>query len=144
MFSLLQVAPRLQELQLFRLQQESKNIGLATSERENSSSKNAREKRKPTSNLIDEQAPSKRRKNMAQNLNKTIENDKGQATQSAEASEAAELDENKAERASSQEKKDKSSKKSLQFDDQCTAFISNLGLQACCLLLLLSFVTARH
>ncbi|KAI3445538.1 hypothetical protein Pfo_002203 [Paulownia fortunei] len=124
------VAPRLHELQLFRLQQESKNVGPATNEKENSSTKNAREKRKPTSSSIDEQSPSKRRKNMAQNLKKTNENVKGQARHSAEASEAAELDEKKTESAGSQETKDKSSKKSVPFDDQCTAFISNLSLQA--------------
>ncbi|KAL8527557.1 hypothetical protein ACS0TY_005418 [Phlomoides rotata] len=124
------VAPRLQELQLFRLQQESKNIGQDTHERENSSKRSAREKRKPTSNTIEEQAPAKRRKNTAQNLITTIENDKRQAKQSTEANESAELDKNKAEHGSSQEIKDKSSKKSVPFDDQCTAFVSNISLQA--------------
>ncbi|KAH6825918.1 EMBRYO DEFECTIVE 140 [Perilla frutescens var. hirtella] len=125
------VAPRLQELQLFRLQQESKTIGPATNERENPSKKSAREKRKLTSHSTEEHAPpAKHHKNMAENLNKTIENDKGQVRQSAEPSEAAELDDNKAERAINQDIKDKSSKKSVQFDDQCTAFISNLSLQA--------------
>ncbi|KAK6159708.1 hypothetical protein DH2020_003089 [Rehmannia glutinosa] len=104
------VAPRLQELQLFRLQQESKNVGPAINEKETSSTKHAREKRKPSSSSVDEQSPAKRRKNMAQNLKKTNENDKSQATHSAEASETAELNGKKAESASSQETKHKSSK----------------------------------
>lgn len=133
--TLLQVSPRLQELQLFRLQQESKNLVPATNERENSSKKNAREKRKLTSHPAEEQAPAKHHKHMAQNSNKKIEDDKGQARQSAEPSEAAELDNKIAEHASNPEIQDKSSKKPVQFNDQCTAFVSNLSLQACGLLL---------
>ncbi|KAL0422191.1 UNVERIFIED_CONTAM: Squamous cell carcinoma antigen recognized by T-cells 3 [Sesamum latifolium] len=123
------VTPRLQELQLFRLQQESKDIGPAINERE-SSRKTTREKRKPPSSSIHEQSPAKRSKNMAQDLKKTKENDKYQPRHAAEASEAAALDVNKAESAGLQESKDKSSKRSVPFDDQCTAFVSNLSLQA--------------
>ncbi|KAL6517827.1 hypothetical protein OROMI_033528 [Orobanche minor] len=123
------VAPRLQELQLFRLQQESKNVGLATNERESSSMKNAREKRKPTSNPVDEQSPAKHRKSTTQKLKKTNENNTDQAGHSAEASEAAERDEKKSE-SSSQQTDHKSSRKSMPFNDQCTAFVSNLSLQA--------------
>ncbi|KAL0335321.1 UNVERIFIED_CONTAM: Squamous cell carcinoma antigen recognized by T-cells 3 [Sesamum radiatum] len=123
------VTPRLQELQLFRLQQESKDTGPATNERE-SSRKTTREKRKPPSSSTHEQSPAKRSKNMAQDLKKTKENDKVQPRHSAEASEAAALDVNKAESAGLQESKDKSSKRSVPFNDQCTAFVSNLSLQA--------------
>ncbi|KAL0364956.1 UNVERIFIED_CONTAM: Squamous cell carcinoma antigen recognized by T-cells 3 [Sesamum angustifolium] len=123
------VTPRLQELQLFRLQQESKDTGPAINERE-SSRKTTREKRKPPSSSTHEQSPAKRSKNMAQDLKKTKENDKGHPRHSAEASEAAALDVNKAESAGLQESKDKSSKRSVPFNDQCTAFVSNLSLQA--------------
>ncbi|KAL3620760.1 hypothetical protein CASFOL_035672 [Castilleja foliolosa] len=121
------VAPRLQELQLYRLQQESKNASLATHERENPSTKNACEKRKPMSSSADEQSPTKRQKDTAQNLKKTNENDKAQAGHSAAASKAAKIDEKKPE-SSSQETKHKPRKKS--FDDQCTVFVSNLSQQA--------------
>lgn len=141
MLTLLQVSPRLQELQLFRLQQESKNVIPAANERENPSKKSAREKRKPTSHLVEEQPPAKHHKSAAQNPNKKNQNDKGQPRQSAEPSEAAELKNTNAERAKNQEIQDKSSKKPIQFNDQCTAFVSNLNLQACCLLLRLSFIT---
>ncbi|KAK6159692.1 hypothetical protein DH2020_003073 [Rehmannia glutinosa] len=120
------VAPRLQELQLFRLQQESKNVGPAINEKETSSTKHAREKRKPSSSSVDEQSPAKRRKNMAQNLKKTNENDKSQATHSAEASETAELNGKKAESASSQETKHKSSKKPAR-DDDLHNFFADVG-----------------
>ncbi|KAL6545676.1 hypothetical protein OROGR_009550 [Orobanche gracilis] len=123
------VAPRLQELQLFRLQQESKNVGLATNERESSSMKNAREKRKPTSNPDNEQSPAKHRKTTAQKLKKTNENNTDQAGHAAEASEAAERDAKKSE-SSSQQTDHKFSRKSMPFNDQCTAFVSNLNLQA--------------
>ncbi|KAL1534950.1 squamous cell carcinoma antigen recognized by T-cells 3-like [Salvia divinorum] len=109
------VSPRLEELQLFRLQQESKNVLPAANERENSSKKSAREKRKLTSHAVEEQPPAKHHKSVAQN-------DKGQPRQSAEPSEAAKLDNKNAERARNQEIQDKSSKKPIQFNDQCTAF----------------------
>ncbi|KAG6408686.1 hypothetical protein SASPL_131704 [Salvia splendens] len=123
------VSPRLQELQLFRSQQESKNGIPAANERENPPKKSAREKRKPTSHLVEEQPPAKHHKSAAQNSNKKNQNDKSQPRQSAEPSEAAELKNKNAERAKNQEI-DKSSKKSIQFNDQCTAFVSNLNLQA--------------
>lgn len=132
------MGPRLQELQLFRLQQESKFLIPATNERENPPKKSAREKRKLSSHSTEEQAPpAKHHKNMSQNSNKTIENDEVQARRSTELSEPANIDDKNAERANVQESHDKSSPKSSQFNDQCTAFISNLNLQACCLLLLL-------
>ncbi|XP_073155276.1 uncharacterized protein [Henckelia pumila] len=121
------VTPRLQELQLFALQQENKNIGAATEEKENSK-KNAREKRKPVSNSIDEQPPGKRRKDMDQKF-KTHENDKGHTRYPIEVTEVAKVDNNKVE-SSNKETKDHSPKKAVPFDDQCTAFISNLSLEA--------------
>ncbi|XP_042009943.1 squamous cell carcinoma antigen recognized by T-cells 3-like [Salvia splendens] len=124
------VSPRLQELQLFRLQQESKNVIPAANERENPSKKSAREKRKLTSHSVEEQPPAKHHKSVAQDSSKKIQNDKGQPGKSAEPSEAAELKNKNADHPKNQEIQDKSSKKSIQFNDQCTAFVSNLNLQA--------------
>ncbi|KAG8364024.1 hypothetical protein BUALT_Bualt19G0083200 [Buddleja alternifolia] len=124
------VTPRLQELQLFRLQQESKNIGVATDERENSSKIIAREKRKPSSSSVDEQSPTKRSKTMAQNVKKANANKKAQESRAVETSETTELDKNEAVTDSSKETKDKSFKRPVSFDDQCTVFVSNLSLQA--------------
>ncbi|KAL7119740.1 hypothetical protein ACP275_02G080600 [Erythranthe tilingii] len=129
-FAVKKVAPRLQELQLFRLQQESKNVVPVTNERENPTRKNAQEKRKTTPNSTDEQSPAKRQKNTPEKLKKTNKKDKGKGRLSAEASDAAQLDKNRAESGSSKETRDKSSKISAPFNDQCTAFISNLNFQA--------------
>ncbi|GER38939.1 hypothetical protein STAS_15485 [Striga asiatica] len=110
------VAPRIQELQLFRLQQESKNVGLATNEKGNISMKNPHEKRKPTSSSVNEQPPAKRKKNTSQNPKKSNERNKEQARHSAEESEAVEKDGKKAE-SSSQGIKHESSKKPTTEDD---------------------------
>ncbi|KAL3843628.1 hypothetical protein ACJIZ3_001031 [Penstemon smallii] len=123
------VTPRLQELQLFRLQQEGKISVLATDEKENSSRKNSREKRKPTASSIDEQSPTKRRKDTVQDLKTIKENDKDQVKNSVKVSGSTESHLRTAENVS-KETKDASSKKSVPFDDQCTAFVSNLSLQA--------------
>ena len=63
-----QVTPRLEELQLFKLQQETKYISSATDQKEISVKKNVREKRKPVSEISDEQSPAKRQKDSAKNL----------------------------------------------------------------------------
>ncbi|BBG96255.1 EMBRYO DEFECTIVE 140 [Prunus dulcis] len=57
-----EVTPRLEELQLFRSQQESK----LTEEGENSSKKNVRDKRKQVSEIPDEHYPAKRQKDASQ------------------------------------------------------------------------------
>ncbi|XP_073287671.1 uncharacterized protein [Primulina huaijiensis] len=121
------VTPRLQELQLFMLPQESKNIGAATDEKENSK-KSAREKRKPVSNSIDEQPPVKRRKDMDQKF-KTREKDEDHTRYTVEVTEVAKVNNNTVE-SSNKETKDHSPKKPVPFDDQCTAFISNLSLES--------------
>ncbi|KAK4378736.1 hypothetical protein RND71_000598 [Anisodus tanguticus] len=71
------VTPRLEELQ-FKLQ-EAKNVGVSADDRDNSSRKNVREKRKPVSNLIEEQSPAKRHKDKAKNVKITSEDSKGKA-----------------------------------------------------------------
>lgn len=142
-FTLLQVTPRLQELQLFRLQQESKNSVAATGEKETSSKKNAREKRKAMSSPIDEQSPTKRQKDTDQNVKKTNKNDKGQDKHPAETT-RVQLDSNKAETSVSKEKIDMSSKKPRSFNDKCTAFLSNLNFEACSLFYCLFATLLNH
>ncbi|GFY94665.1 similar to EMBRYO DEFECTIVE 140 [Actinidia rufa] len=70
------VTPRLENLHLFRLQQESINNGVATNQRESSSKKISREKRKQGSNIADEQPTAKRRKDTAPNKMKGHGEDK--------------------------------------------------------------------
>ncbi|PSS19003.1 Squamous cell carcinoma antigen recognized by T-cells 3 like [Actinidia chinensis var. chinensis] len=114
------VTPRLENLHLFRLQQESINNGVATNQRESSSKKISREKRKQGSNIADEQPTAKRRKDTAPNKMKGHGEDKVQEKNS--------LERNKIE--NFQIHDGKGSNAHGKYNDQCTAFISNLGFQA--------------
>ncbi|KAL2477653.1 embryo defective [Forsythia ovata] len=129
-FAVQKVTPRLQELQLFKLQQESKSIGTATDERENLVRKNVREKRKQVSSSKDEQPPAKRRKDLDQKNKKVYGNDRGQGRHLAEAGEVAQVHDSKADMAGTKETKNHSPRKPVIYNDQCTAFISNISLQA--------------
>lgn len=132
-----QVTPRLEELQLFKLQ-EAKNIGLPADDRDNSSRKNVREKRKPVSNLIEEQSPAKRHKDKAKNVKITYEDGKGQAKDSVKVNNTnPDVDASKPASGSKKENKDVSSGKPKQYNDQCTAFVSNLNLKVSCMLVFL-------
>ncbi|XP_035540800.1 squamous cell carcinoma antigen recognized by T-cells 3-like isoform X1 [Juglans regia] len=124
------VTPRLEELQLFRLQQESKSIV----ERENPLKKNAREKRKPGSDLIQEQSPAKRQKDAAQTSKKLYGKDKAQDSNLVEPNKVKEINA-KVENENSkneQQMKDAMTGKTKVYKDQCTAFISNINLKANC------------
>lgn len=98
------VTPRLEELQLFRLQQENKTAG--------SSSEQSHGKRKPLSDASDEKPAAKRRKDKAKTSKTTDEKGKPQ------------MDANKKETEGS------SSGKPKPYTDQCTVFISNLSPKA--------------
>ncbi|OIT07338.1 PREDICTED: squamous cell carcinoma antigen recognized by T-cells 3 [Nicotiana attenuata] len=129
-FAVKKVTPRLEELQLFKLQ-EAKNIGVPADDRDNSSRKNVREKRKPVSNLIEEQSPAKRHKDKTKNVKITSEDGKGQAKDSVKVNNTnPDVDASKPASGSKKENKDVSSGKPKQYNDQCTAFVSNLNLKA--------------
>ncbi|XP_041010443.1 squamous cell carcinoma antigen recognized by T-cells 3-like isoform X2 [Juglans microcarpa x Juglans regia] len=122
------VTPRLEELQLFRLQQESKSIV----ERENPLKKNAREKRKPGSDLIQEQSLAKRQKDAAQTSKKLYGKDKAQDSNLVEPNKVKEINaevENENSK-NEQQMKDAMTGKTKVYKDQCTAFISNINLKA--------------
>ncbi|KAK9286933.1 hypothetical protein L1049_015341 [Liquidambar formosana] len=135
------VTPRLEELQLFRIQQESKGVAGSTDQKQNPNKKISREKRKPDSKATDEQPPAKRQKDRAQDLKKAYGKDKAQAQKSVESNKVEDI---KAkveigESTTEQEIKDSTPKKTKPYTDQCTAFISNLGFQASSLNPCLSF-----
>ncbi|THG04523.1 hypothetical protein TEA_010714 [Camellia sinensis var. sinensis] len=69
------VTPRLEELQMFRLQQENKSIGTMANQRETLSKKIAREKRKQRPNIADEQRTTKRKKDIDPNITKATYED---------------------------------------------------------------------
>ncbi|KAM3762796.1 hypothetical protein ACB098_01G372800 [Castanea mollissima] len=130
------VTPRLEELQLFRLQQESKS----TDERENPSKKKAREKRRPGSDLTQEQSPAKRQKDAAQNPKKAYGKDKAHEPNLVETNEVEEMNaktdkengrnEQMKDNYGKQQMKDSTPGKTKVYKDQCTAFVSNINLKA--------------
>ncbi|KAF3439308.1 hypothetical protein FNV43_RR17584 [Rhamnella rubrinervis] len=123
--SVQKVTPRLEELQLFRSRLKSKLI----EERENSF-KNAREKRKPVSDISDQQSPAKRQKDTSQNLKKVHEKDKGQVEDLIEQNKMDEITQvDKPDIKNDIQRKEAVPEKGKVFTDQCTAFISNLNLK---------------
>ena len=131
------MTPRLEELQLFKTQQETKSAG--SSDQRETMKKTPREKRKLHSDLTEDQSPAKRRKNMSQNLKMTNEKDRVEAAESVEKSKV-EVISTKPESASKRETNDQSPRKPKHYNDQCTAFVSNIGVQASCLLPCFSFL----
>ncbi|GMP39582.1 hypothetical protein CsSME_00010359 [Camellia sinensis var. sinensis] len=125
------VTPRLEELQMFRLQQESKSIGTMANQRETLSKKIAREKRKQRPNIADEQRTTKRKKDIDPNITKVRGVDKAEEKNSLQKNkdENVQVHEGKTSNAHGKGKKDFIPEKP-KYNDQCTAFVSNLGLQA--------------
>ncbi|XP_021298484.1 squamous cell carcinoma antigen recognized by T-cells 3 [Herrania umbratica] len=128
--ALQKVTPRLKELQLFRLQQESKSVIEATDQREQTSQKTAREKRKSGSSAIDEQSPAKRQKNTSQYQKKLHEKENTQGKNVAEANDGEEKKGKVDKQVNEQQMKDTDPGKTRLYTDQCTVFISNLDYKA--------------
>lgn len=122
------VTPRLEELKLYRIQQETK---ASTDQSEVSGKKIAREKRKGGSTATDKESPAKRQKQTAQTQKKGYE-DKDQL-QKYEVNEAqeAKIDLEKTDSAPD-EKQMKGSDvvRTKGYTDQCTVFISNIHFKA--------------
>ncbi|KAL5789204.1 hypothetical protein ACOSQ2_004092 [Xanthoceras sorbifolium] len=126
------VTPRLEELQLFRLQQESVAHPESVDQKEHSLKKTGREKRKPGSNISNEQSPAKRQKSTAQGPKKVHEKEKEEVQNLADVNEAEETKSKveKPERANEPQIKDSVPGKRKGYTDECTAFISNINLKA--------------
>uniref|UniRef100_A0A2P2M5T0 Suppressor of forked domain-containing protein n=1 Tax=Rhizophora mucronata TaxID=61149 RepID=A0A2P2M5T0_RHIMU len=126
------VTPRLEELQLYRTQQESKTFAGAMDQRENTIKKISREKRKGGLDTTAEQSPAKRQKQIAQNQNKGYEKDKNDLQIPAEVNAAVEATDKVEQRdiTHGKQTKDTEGGKLQEYTDQCTAFISNLHLKA--------------
>ncbi|CAL5341213.1 unnamed protein product [Camellia sinensis] len=105
--------PRLGELQMFRLQLESKSIGTMANQRETSSKKIAREKGKQDPNIT-----------KARGVDKAEEKNSLQKNED----ENVQVHEGKTSNAYGKGKKDFIPEKP-KYNDQCTAFVSNLSLQ---------------
>lgn len=127
-----QVTPRLEELQLFRLQQESKSFSESVDHKDHAPKKAGREKRKSDFNISDSQSPAKRQKNRAQNPKKGHEKINGQGQNPEE---VKEVEQSKSKFGKSEHSNEKSDQRNLipgrakGFTDECTAFLSNLNLK---------------
>ncbi|KAI4296137.1 hypothetical protein L6164_036120 [Bauhinia variegata] len=118
------VTPRLEELQLFRVQQESKS----TEEKEVHPKRNAHDKRKMGSDITDEQSPAKRRRDALRNPKKAPEESKVQVEKFSQETKVEQVDEKVKESDNITEQS--TLEKNREFSDQCTAFISNLPFTA--------------
>ncbi|XP_052192955.1 uncharacterized protein LOC127801673 isoform X2 [Diospyros lotus] len=128
-YALQKVTPRLEELQLFRLQQESKNIDTINNLRE-PSKKSARERKRQGQNIADEQPTAKRQRDTVSNITKARERDKApEDLVEANKIESFPVHDVKTSTIHEKEKKDFIPEKH-KYNDQCTAFISNLSLKA--------------
>ncbi|XP_027353606.1 squamous cell carcinoma antigen recognized by T-cells 3 isoform X2 [Abrus precatorius] len=115
------VTPRLEELHLFRIQQESKSV----EESEKNSKRNARDKRKLGSDIPEEQSPSKRLRDAGRNLKKAPEESKIQL-QNSQKTEMEGVNQKNNESDDNPSEQQFSHVKNRAYSDQCTAFISNL------------------
>ncbi|XP_077224012.1 EMBRYO DEFECTIVE 140 isoform X2 [Tasmannia lanceolata] len=137
------VTPRLEELQLFRLQQETKSSAVLTAQKENPL-KAASQKRKTSVRFIDEQPPSKRQKDSAQKQKQDFgkyTDQKDTAHKSTEVNDTVPLNVSdaaplpttiKPEAANEQPVGDSTSTEANPnfYTDECTAFITNISLEA--------------
>ncbi|KAL6297698.1 hypothetical protein ACE6H2_005840 [Prunus campanulata] len=120
------VTPRLEELQLFRSQQESK----LTEEGENSSKKNVRDKRKQVSEIPDEHYPAKRQKDASQKPKKAHGKDSDVLNPGEQTVEKIKPKGDKPDIQNEQRMKERVPEKTKVYADQCTAFKTFGILQA--------------
>ncbi|MBA0807392.1 hypothetical protein Gohar_023199, partial [Gossypium harknessii] len=123
------VTPRLEELQLFRLQQESKSFTGAVDQREQTLKNTSRERRKSGSSAIDEQPPAKWQKYTSQNK-KLHKKENTQGLNLAEANDGEEKEGKVEKKVNEKQMKDTKNTTSRLYKDQCTAFVSNLNITA--------------
>lgn len=130
-FAVQKVTPRLEELKLFRLQQESKNTGPVNNKKEAVSTKISSEKRKQGPNSADEQPSAKRQKDTTSDTRKVRGKDKAKDKKSLETNKAKDLQEHnvKSGGANGKVNSDVAYDKPA-YSDKCTAFVSNLSLMA--------------
>eukprot|EP00262_Sarcandra_glabra_P003226 TRINITY_DN13814_c0_g1_i1.p1 TRINITY_DN13814_c0_g1~~TRINITY_DN13814_c0_g1_i1.p1 ORF type:complete len:360 (-),score=87.45 TRINITY_DN13814_c0_g1_i1:232-1311(-) len=139
--ALKKVMPRLEELRLFRSQQESKTAAASTDQKENPHVKKSSQKRKTGSKSTDEQPPSKRQKDESQKLTKSFgreiaQKDTAQRSAAvngkglAEASHLSQIVEPETTNEPSVGDSTSKETKSSFYTDKCTAFISNISLEA--------------
>ncbi|XP_042509055.1 squamous cell carcinoma antigen recognized by T-cells 3 isoform X2 [Macadamia integrifolia] len=114
--ALRKVTPRLEELKLFISQQQSTHLAASATQKERAPAKNVSQKR--GSSLTDEQTPPKKQK-------------KDSTQKSGTKKERLnEVKANKPENSDEQQVNDSGAGKTKFYTDECTVFVSNLGLEA--------------
>ncbi|EOA15464.1 hypothetical protein CARUB_v10004280mg [Capsella rubella] len=119
------VMPRLEELQLIRLQQESTPVKPPAGLKEHNSQKSTREKRKAGQN-VEEESLAKRQKRKVQKVNEVdVEGQSAtvSSTKNIKAENGKAADSNK------EETEDAKPVKPKVYTDECTAFLSNLSVK---------------
>ncbi|KAK7328362.1 hypothetical protein VNO77_22467 [Canavalia gladiata] len=116
------VNPRLEELQLFRIQQESKSV----EESEKNPKRNTREKRKLGSDITEEQSPLKRLRDASRNPKKGPKENKYQVQSSSQGTELEGVNQKINKSDDNTNEPQFNHEKNRAYSDQCTAFISNL------------------
>ncbi|CAH2078091.1 unnamed protein product [Thlaspi arvense] len=122
------VMPRLEELQLIRLQQESTPVKPTAGLKEHNSQKGTREKRKAGPNVnVEEESLAKRQKIKGQKMNEVDAEGKGATVPNKK---NAKAETGKAAGSNKEETEEAKPVKPKIYTDECTAFISNLGVKA--------------
>uniref|UniRef100_A0A7N0TX69 RRM domain-containing protein n=1 Tax=Kalanchoe fedtschenkoi TaxID=63787 RepID=A0A7N0TX69_KALFE len=126
------VAPRLKELRLFKLQQESKSSVVPMDQTISLSKRKLLEKRKPDSDYTDEQPSAKKKRGADQLMKKGDLNNVSRSKKGVESNrgEGKEVSIAQSSAISGQEVTKHTQPKVKSFEDQCTAFISNLSFKA--------------
>ncbi|CAL1353115.1 unnamed protein product [Linum trigynum] len=126
------VTPRLEELQLYKMQQDLQSSAATIGQKENPVPKNVREKRKGSSNITDEQSPAKRKKMATQTQKKEQDNAQHQDPDQAHGDKTKELKNvsGKTDHEAGRTVTDSSSGKAKVYTDECTIFVSNINLKA--------------
>ncbi|XP_019418878.1 PREDICTED: squamous cell carcinoma antigen recognized by T-cells 3 isoform X2 [Lupinus angustifolius] len=119
--ALQKVTPRLEELKLFRIQQESK----LAEENENNPKRNARDKRKLGPDITDEQSPAKLLRDAGRNPTKAPDENKHQVQNSSEVTKVEVINQ-KNNISDNLNEQHSTTRKSRAYSDQHTAFISNI------------------
>ncbi|GAB2236082.1 hypothetical protein Droror1_Dr00027817 [Drosera rotundifolia] len=128
-FAVQKVSPRLEELCLFRSQQEAKSNAPQTEQKQISSKKDTREKRKHDSDSTYEQSPAKRQKSATKGLEELKKNG-GKAKNTARDERKGANSNHDGKDTTTEQHKEETVKEKLKYSDKCTAFISNLSYQA--------------
>ncbi|WCJ18710.1 Squamous cell carcinoma antigen recognized by T-cells 3 [Euphorbia peplus] len=126
------VTPRLEELQQYKMQQETKAFATSTDRKEKPSKKNVQEKRKGGPDSTEGQSPAKRQKQASQTQKRESDKKKDVSQNVTEVNEGKEAQANVVRVDSADEipKKDSDSRRNKVYTDECTAFVSNINLKA--------------